>query len=195
MLAEHEGEGEMTAISVELDKRSERHLRRLAADTPRTFSYALKGAVRHARNRFAKVVRDGGGAYGVPTLAPHDPFTSALRERKGRLFGKFAQGKYIVMYQKDGGWVVGWPDGVTGWMSANQGEQTYTFDKATRHYFHRRLGALGRGGYVIPPNYYRPSRLVAEPFAANAPGWFGQMVLENYEKKAGQILARGGTVK
>lgn len=172
----------MIGTDVSFDLPSRMKLKRLELETPREFRRAFRAAVRHARNRFVSAVRSGGGKYGVPALQPLSDFTLALRERKGRLFGKFAQGKMIVMFPQGGGWVVGWPDRVESWMSANQGEASHVFTKEERHYFHRRLGALGRGGEMIPPGYYRPRRLVAEPFGAEAAKWFPGMVIEKYEK-------------
>lgn len=172
----------MIGVDLKFDLGSRLKLKRLARTMPNRFRRAFKAAVRHARNRFASVVRSGGGKYGVPALQPLSDFTAALRTRKGKLFGRFAQGKMIVKFPRGGGWIVGWPDRVTEWMSANQGESAHEFSKEQRHYFHKRLAAVGSKGTAIPPSYYRPRRLVAEPFGRAAGKWFPKMVIENFEK-------------
>ncbi len=184
----------MTALDVHIAPGDLAKLKRLEISTPKTFNYAVKGAVRRAKNRFASVVVKRGGKYGVPKIAEHNPFTVALRAKQGPVFGKFGSKDWVFMYPMNGGWVVGWPDRVSEWMSANQGAQSYTFDKENRHYFHRRLGAVGNRDYPVPPSYVRPARLVAEPFGQNAPSWFPEMVIKNFERKAARLSAKGKEV-
>lgn len=65
------------------------------------------------RGQLRKVMRSGGGAFGVPLFAPYDGFTVSYRDvfgKRGKMGGVLAESKRIVMYRRGEYQVIGWPD-------------------------------------------------------------------------------------
>jgi len=187
----------MIQVALEFTGESKRHLAQLERETPKTFRAALNAASNHARNRLRKILREGGGHYGVPRFAAHHPMTTLLHPGC-RMFGLLANKYNIVRYRKGDGQVIGWVDGgngtgnLSGWASSMQGAARYEFIEWQKSALHRNNPALK--GYKIPSYYDRPSRPVIDPFAAHLQRSFPSMVLGEFNKAVARRLKKGKAV-
>lgn len=181
----------MIQIALEVTGESRRYLAHLERETPRTFRAAHAAAARHARNRLRKVMRQAGGAYGVPSFAPRHQMTTLMRPGS-KPGGKLAEKQAIVMFKRGEGQVVGWVDRVAQWASCYQGAARYEFEARQRAALHRRYKALN--GYHIPTWYDRPARRVIEPFAAQLAHDFPIMVIDEFERAVARRMKKGQVI-
>lgn len=175
-------------VKVELTRDSRRRLHRLEKQFPRTMYAAFGAAAKHAKNMFAKAMRMGGGAYGVPKMAPHHEISRILRPGQ-RMGGVLADKRRIVMYKIDADTqYIGWPDALAKWASRFQESETRTFAPGTRRWMHT------RGVRVVPQTYQRPERDVVESFARHLAGEWPGMVLAMFDKYYTSRMAKFGRV-
>lgn len=176
-------------LKVEITKESRRRLRDLEKRYPKTMRSAFGAAAKHARNRFAKVMRQAGGAYGVPQMAPHHEISKTLRPKQ-RMGGVLADNRRIVMYKPSPDTqYIGWPDALAKWASRFQESATSTFTPGTRRWMHT------RGVRVVPQVYQRPERDVVQSFADHLAGEWPDMVLAMFDKYYKSRMAKGQAVK
>lgn len=182
----------MVDLRMEFDAESKALMKRLERDTPRTFRAAHGAAATRAQNRLRKVMKVGGGVYGVPTFAPRHEMTTLLRPNT-KPGGILAEKSVIKKGRLGDGQWIGWVDRLAEWASVYQGATRYAFDPWQKSALHRANRALD--GYHIPSFYDRPARMVIDPFAAHLSAEFPKMVIEMYEKmvarrqKKGQVVA------
>ena len=187
----------MIQVALEFTGESKRHLAQLERETPRTFRAAVNAASNHARNRLRKVLREGGGHYGVPKFAAHHQMTTLLHPGR-QMLGILADKNNIVKYRKGDGQVIGWVDGangtgnLAGWASSMQGAARYEFKEWQKSALHRNNRALD--GYQIPAYYDRPARPVIDPFAAHLQRRFPGMVLGEFNKAVESRLKKGKAI-
>lgn len=181
----------MIQVALEFTGESRRHLARLERETPRTFRAAHASAATHAQNRLRKVMKDGGGKYGVPPFAPRHQMTSLLHPGR-QAGGLLADRGMIVKFRRGDGQVIGWVDRVAQWASCYQGAARYEFEAWQRASLHRLNRALD--GYHIPTWYDRPARPVIDPFAAQLANEFPGMVLEAFDKAVARRLKKGQVI-
>lgn len=166
-------------IRVTLDQDSAWYLRALQRTCPRTMRAACGAAATRARKRFVKVMRSGGGVYGVGQFAPLSPVSTYIRPRQ-RLGGRLADDRRIVMFRRGKDeQVIGWPDALARWAVLFQSADTHPLTNTERAYFRwRRVPRDMRG-----ETYRRPERDVVDSFGADlARDWPG-MVNEMFQKK------------
>ena len=188
-------------IRVTLDQDSAWYLRALQRTCPRTMRAACGAAARRARRRFAKVMRSGGGMYGVSRLAPLSDVSTYLRPGQ-KIGGFLADPNFIVMFKRGRDeQVIGWPDSpskprkgkgkltitsLSEWAKKFQESETRPMKDWEHDYL------LNRGIFRPPTTYSRPERDVVNPFAADlARDWPG-MVNEMFQKYYMSRRARFG---
>ena len=173
-------------ISVQLTGASQARLRSLEKRFPRTMRAAFGAAAKRARRRFQKLMRAGGGMYGVSPLAPHHSISTYLRPGQ-KMGGRLADRRRIVMFKRSPDeQVIGWPDALAKWAVRFQDASTRAMTKGEIDYLR------GRGLRGVPSTYSRPDRDVVNPFAADlARDWPG-LVLEAFEKKYMSYRAKHG---
>lgn len=186
-------------ITVELTRDSRARLRSLEKRFPKTMRAAFGAAAKRARRRLVKVMRQAGGVYGVPAMAPHNEISTYLRPGQ-KMGGMLAEPNYIVMFKRSPDeQVIGWPDssakppkskgkfvGLSEWARKFQEAETRPMKDWERDYL------LRRGIFHVPGTYSRPERDVINSFAADlARDWPG-LVLEMFEKKYMSYRAKHG---
>lgn len=181
----------MMRMEVEVEKRSLAEMKRLAKDTPITYRKAISAAVSHAKNSLRKVMNNGGGiggTAGVPVAAEWHPITRQIQYNR-KPGGRLAEKRSIVAFKRDGGWIIGWPDGMAGAALQYQSAANYRFEKSQLKYFERR--------HVkdVPAWYSRPARPIIEPFANYLDEWFPNEIRSQYDRIAARRIKKGLTVK
>ncbi len=184
-------EKEYFGVALEFDAESKALLKRLERDTPRTFRAAHAAAATRAQKRLRKVMRVGGGLYGVPAFAPRHEMTLLLHPNTKP--GGMLADKTVIQKGRvgDGQWI-GWVDRLTEWASVYQGAGRYPFEDWQRSALHRNNRSLD--GYHIPEYYDRPPRMVIDPFSADLAAEFPKMVIEMYEKICARRMKKGQVV-
>ena len=176
-------------VKVEVTRESVRRLRNLERKCPRTMRAAFGAAATRAQSRFRKAMRQGGGVYGVPQMAPHHEISTTLRPGQ-RMGGVLAEKERIVKYKIDADTqYIGWPDALAKWASRFQESATSTFTPGTRRWMHT------RGVRVVPQVYQRPERDVVQSFADHLAGEWPGMVLAMFDKYYKSRMAKGQAVK
>lgn len=173
-------------ISVELTRDSRARLRSLEKRFPKTMRAAFGAAATRARKRLVKAMRQAGGVYGVPAMAPHHSISTYLRPGQ-KMGGVLADDRRIVKFKRGPDeQVIGWPDPLAKWAVRFQEADTHAMTKGDRSFLH------WRGVRDIPGTYSRPERDVINSFAADlARDWPG-LVLEMFEKKYMSYRAKHG---
>lgn len=163
-------------ISVQLTGGSQARLRSLEKRFPRTMRAAFGAAATRARRRFQKLMRAGGGVYGVSQLAPHHSISTYLRPGQ-QMGGVLADPARIVMFKRSPDeQVIGWPDALAKWAVRFQEANTHAMTNGERRYLHM------RGVRDIPGTYSRPERDVINSFAADLAREWPGMVNAMFEK-------------
>lgn len=163
-------------ISVQLTGASQARLRSLEKRFPRTMRAAFGAAATRARKRFQKLMRAGGGMYGVSQLAPHHSISTYLRPGQ-KMGGVLADPARIVMFKRSPDeQVIGWPDALAKWAVRFQESNTHAMTQGERGYLH------WRGVRDIPSTYSRPERDVVNSFAADLTREWPGMVNAMFEK-------------
>ena len=176
-------------VSVELTRDSRRRLHDMERKFPRTMRAAFGAAATRAQNRLRKVMRQAGGAYGVPTMAPHHEISTYMRPGQ-KMGGVLADRKVIVKYRIDPDTqFIGWPDGLASWASRFESSDRRPFTDAQRRMFHM------RGVRDVPGTYERPERDVIDPFAANLANEWPAMVLDRFDYYYRRNMSRYGAAR
>ena len=145
----------------------ERFARRSRDRMPELLRKAEGRAASGCRAQIRRVMKIGGGEYGVPKFRPYNPFTLQLHPswNKHRIGGILAESGAIVMYKKSGVQYVGWPDYLHDtadkFQEGRGGEEAekYFTDSQWRHNWHR------RGLDEIPRAYVHNPRQVLSHYA------------------------------
>lgn len=176
-------------VSVELTRDSRRRLHDMERKFPRTMRAAFGAAATRAQNRLRKVMRQAGGCYGVPTMAPHHEVSTHLRPGQ-KMGGVLAERHLIVKYRVDvDTQYIGWPDGLAAWASRFQDSDSHPFTPAQRKWMH------ARGIEDVPFTYSRPTRDVIDSFAAHLANEWPEMVLDRFDYYYRRNMARYGAVR
>lgn len=173
-------------ITVELTRDSRARLRSLEKRFPKTMRAAFGAAATRARKRFQKLMRAGGGMYGVSPLAPHHSISTYLRPGQ-KMGGRLADRRRIVMFKRSPDeQVIGWPDAIAKWAVRFQEANTHAMTQGERGFLR------SRGVRDIPGTYSRPDRDVVNSFAADLAREWPGLVLEAFEKKYMSYRAKHG---
>lgn len=179
----------MIQVRLEFTGESYRTLSRLERETPRTFRAAQRAAATRAQNRLRKVMRQGGGVYGVPSFAPLNSLTIQIGRYTGPIGGVLAEKDKIVKFRNGDGWVIGWPDRLAGWAGGWQRSEKYLFNDVQRRWMHINHRSLD--GVKLPAYYDRPARPIIDPFTQHLADWFPGEVIAQFERKVKNLLKRG----
>lgn len=182
----------MIQVQLEFACDAYRTLSRLERETPKTLRSAARGAATRAQNRLKKLMRVGGGVYGVPSFAPLSAMTVAIGRYTGTIGGVLAGKDKIVKFKNGDGWVIGWPDRLAGWAGGWQRAEKYLFDARQKAWLH--IDKPGLNGFHIPDYYDRPARPIIDPFTQHLADWFPGEVIAQFERKAKNLLAKGKEV-
>ena len=177
----------------------ERWAKRNAVDTPKLMNRSFGRACSGLKKQLAVVMRQGGGANGVPQFKTYEDFTAELRREQGRdptgpIGGILCDKGNIVAFKRGGWQYVGWPDRMENLVEAFQegrggpASEKYFSDADYRAAWHR------QGIRDIPRSYVHNERAVLEPHfhdhvAANLTIWAKDIF---YKDLARQMMkARG----
>lgn len=175
--------GQMFSVSLASDSRA--NLRRLEREMPRTMRAAFGAAATRAQRRLRKVMKRGGGVYGVEHFAPHSEVSVALRPGQ-QMGGVLADTKSIVKYRIKDGQYIGWPDALESWAERFQESATRPTTGKERRY------VAIRGGVRKFDTYDRPERDVISSFAKDLARNWSAMVADRFDYYYRRNLARYG---
>ena len=147
----------MISIQAQIDKPSERWLRRMQKETPKAYERAVVLALRSARSQLSKTIRKGGGTNGVPSFIKKDEMTVELHGR-GSWFGSLNSTKLLRAWRSGDIQHLGWIDDVQSFVGDLQEPASFMFDKGTRRSLHK------KGIRDVPAYYSRPARYVIDPY-------------------------------
>lgn len=153
----------MISIQAQIDKPSERWLRRMQKETPKVYARAVGRALYSARSQIASTVKKGGGVNGVPSFIKKDEMTVELHG-KGNWFGSLASKDFIKAWKTGDVQHIGWVDQVSKFVGDLQEPASFAFDKGERRMLHK------RGIKDVPTYYSRPSRYVIDPYRSYLEG-------------------------
>jgi hypothetical protein len=176
----------MINLSITLSERDRANLNQLARQFPREMMQANGRAASVVKRRVRYAMSNGGGYAGVPTFAPLQPLTVALKGRSD-IGGVLADPLKIVMYRLGFTQVVGWPNKMQGIASAFQSAEMRPTEKWERKYIHIRAPEFGS-----VPTYMRPARPVIEPLSAAVASEYPKWIMGAATKIIGKKLAKKG---
>jgi hypothetical protein len=161
-------------------------MRELQRLFPGEMRAALGRAGAAYRGRMRKIMRTGGGQYGVPKFRPLAALTLLLSSPH-KIGGVLANSSAIQMYNSGGRVTIGWISSLVKYASAIQDPESREKTAAERRHLHVVLGRRQwNDPAMIASPYNRPARPVMAPFAAahrlEFPRWI--------EGAAGKLLAR-----
>ena len=183
-------------VSIRIEAPDIAKFKELASEYPRQM-YAAFGRVGSTlRARMRKVMKTGGGIFGVPQFAPHDDLTEALYgysiKRDPIIGGMLARASSIQMYRSGDTLVIGWLSALEGWTQAFQEYELREMSNAEKHSFHQILGR--RGIRDVPQTYKREARPMLQPFADwhqdEIPRWLQGAIINIMQKKLNKQAIR-----
>lgn len=152
-------------MSIEIEVMAEdiAWLREQQAKFPEVVRAHFAGAVTWMKNRFAKVMKYGGGFYGVPKFHRRAGVTMRLH---GKRWGGNIKPKALAKaWRKNGKQIIGIPDNNPATVTFGrslQTAETRRWHRKERRYMHRR-----EVFDLLHPQYTRPARPVVAEFAAD----------------------------
>lgn len=172
------------AIEVSFEK-IESWARKMKIDTSAVFKRSFGRACSGLKKQLQVVMREGGGANGVPKFKDWTDFTRQMRERQTwrqhkSMGGVLADPRRIVAFRRNGYQVVGWPDALAAFAIKFQDGYDATSerqlsDSSWRHWVHAKMRVDD-----VPNVYAVRRREVIEPH-------FREHVAENLDKWANAI--------